>query len=56
LACGDGLEGDHDVVRTSELECLMSQTWCINSELVHCVRARVKSGTTTLYSNCTTLG
>ena len=56
LACGDWLEGDHNVVRASELEGLVSQNRCINSGLFRYVRANLNSGTTTLYSKCTTIG
>ncbi len=51
LACSDRLEGDHNVVRASELESMVAQTVL----LTPVPRARgafaSNSGTTTLYSN-----
>ena len=56
LACGYWLEGDHDVVRASEFEGLVSSNYFIISGLLSCVRSSLNSGTTTLYSNYTTKG
>jgi hypothetical protein len=53
LACGKRLEGDHDVVRASELESLVAQTVLL-SPIRRCGnRCDEFIGTTTLYSNCT---
>ena len=54
LACGNWLEGDHNVVQTSEFECLVDQTVLLSPihRCANCVDTII--GTTTLYSNCTT--
>ncbi len=53
LACGKRLEGDHNVVRTSEFESLVAQTVLLSP--VHRWANYIDTiiGTTTLYSNCT---
>ena len=54
LACSEGLEGDHDVVRASEFESMEAQT--VLSTPLHSMRIGAISGTTTLYSKYTTKG
>jgi hypothetical protein len=56
LACGQRLEGDHNVVRTSEFESLVAQLSLLSpvNGCAHCIDIII--GTTTLYSNCTIKG
>src|SRR5205823_2618054 len=52
LACGERLEGDHNVVRISEFESPVAQS-ALKSPVVagaNCRKGFI--GTTTLYSNC----
>jgi hypothetical protein len=53
LACGDWLEGDHNVVRTSEHESVAAQNVLLSPVHQRANASMHSIGTTTLYSNCT---